>query len=85
MRERESRLHFLYCASEVLFPLPASLGSLIENLLRGKKKAFASRLDRKYLWHMIYIIKEDKRPEFTQLDTVRSGNVNSVSHLQLLC
>lgn len=50
-----------------------------------RKKSSASRLDRKYLWHMIYIIKEDKSPEFTWLVTLKSGSLNSVSHLQLLC
>lgn len=50
-----------------------------------KKNAHASWFDRKYLWHMISIIKEEKSFEFTRLDTLKSGNVNSVSHPHLLC
>lgn len=46
-----------------------------------KRKSSASRLDTKYLWHMIYIIKEDKSPEFTWLVTRKSGGVNVASHI----
>lgn len=45
LKSRESEIiepifcFFLECRIEVLFPLPASLGSLIKNSPRGKKKA----------------------------------------------
>lgn len=46
-----------------------------------KRKSSASRLDTKYLWRMIYIIKEHKSPEFTWLVTQKSGGVNVASHI----
>lgn len=58
VRDKKSRLDF-FSSVQLKFPQPASLGSLTENLRRENKKSSASRLDRKYLWHMIYIIKED--------------------------
>lgn len=66
-----------------MLPL-ASPGSLTENFVREKRKSVASRLDRKRLWHVIYIIKEDKSLKFTRLDALTSGDVNGASRLQLL-
>lgn len=62
----------LYC----LLLLGASLKICWE-----KRKSSASRLDTKYLWHMIYIIKEDKSPEFTWLVTRKSGGMNVAPHI----
>lgn len=66
-----------------MLPL-ASPGSLTENFAERKEKSVASQLDRKRLWRVIYIIKEDKSLKFTRLGALSSGDVNGASHLQLL-